>query len=642
MVKVDEGIGIPVLITPWSAKFLAGSLNAAQARIILEINADPLTIELGGTGANSAIQAFDNLSPLNTLGDVLTHNGTNNIRLAGQTTTTKKFLSQTGNGSISALPVWAQVAPGDLTGWPANAAGFLQNNGSGTLSWGTPTGGSGDEFDSTFSFWKLDEYSGTRYDSHGNNHLTELGGAVDSDLGVNGRAALFTSADQFGLKCATPNAALAVGDYDWFFACRYYLNNPLGLSENRYIVVKPGDDDNEEFAVVLEEASIDGRGIVFYIAGADESYPAVASSEEIIDGEWVFIAAWYNKSESKLYLRVNDTVDSQAITTTPAALDGSEFVLGHQDDNFTEFQTQGFDGLIDDVMFARWLPSTALLDALQAGATYPESFSAGGVMGFANPTASVGLTAVNGSASTAMRSDGAPALDVGIAPTWTQSHLFQAGLAVGTNDNTLTRSTNDLLYSVNSANAIYFQVVNNAGKRAYFGTTSGGNTLLMADTGKSLYLSANNDGNGLVVISQYGVIPISDNSIPFGDPSIRWQGGYFSVGVFTPRKIQARSSTPTNAASAESFSHYTNTGASGATTINLPAAAAGLTYSFSIEAAQTLTVAANGTDTIRIAGTASSAGGNISSGTIGDCIALICSQTGKWVSLAHEGTWTIA
>lgn len=44
----------------------------------------------------------------------------------------------------------------------------------------------------------------------------------------------------------------------------------------------------------------------------------------------------------------------------------------------------------------------------------------------ANPTASVGLTAVNGSADTYMRSDAAPALSQSIAPTWTGSHTFTA------------------------------------------------------------------------------------------------------------------------------------------------------------------------------------------------------------------------
>lgn len=49
---------------------------------------------------------------------------------------------------------------------------------------------------------------------------------------------------------------------------------------------------------------------------------------------------------------------------------------------------------------------------------------AGGVTGLANPTASIGLTAVNGSATTSMRSDAAPALSQAIAPTWTNRHIF--------------------------------------------------------------------------------------------------------------------------------------------------------------------------------------------------------------------------
>ncbi len=53
----------------------------------------------------------------------------------------------------------------------------------------------------------------------------------------------------------------------------------------------------------------------------------------------------------------------------------------------------------------------------------------GGVTGLANPSASVGLTAVNGAATTAMRSDAAPALSQSIAPTWSGSHYFTATLA---------------------------------------------------------------------------------------------------------------------------------------------------------------------------------------------------------------------
>jgi hypothetical protein len=46
----------------------------------------------------------------------------------------------------------------------------------------------------------------------------------------------------------------------------------------------------------------------------------------------------------------------------------------------------------------------------------------------ANPSATVGLTAVNGSAGSYMRSDGAPALSQAIVPTWTGIHTFSANL----------------------------------------------------------------------------------------------------------------------------------------------------------------------------------------------------------------------
>lgn len=70
--------------------------------------------------------------------------------------------------------------------------------------------------------------------------------------------------------------------------------------------------------------------------------------------------------------------------------------------------------------------SLTSVGTLSAG-SIPYSLVTGGpssVSG-ANPTASVGLTAVNGSAGTFLRSDGAPALDQTIAPTWTGQHLFK-------------------------------------------------------------------------------------------------------------------------------------------------------------------------------------------------------------------------
>jgi hypothetical protein len=61
----------------------------------------------GGTGQTTASAAFNALSPVTTLGDLIYGSGTNtNTRLAGNTTTTRRVLTQTGTGTVSAAPVW--------------------------------------------------------------------------------------------------------------------------------------------------------------------------------------------------------------------------------------------------------------------------------------------------------------------------------------------------------------------------------------------------------------------------------------------------------------------------------------------------------------------------------------------------------
>ena len=70
---------------------------------------------LGTTNGGTGLTGY-------TLGDMLYSGATDTIsKLAGNTTTTKKFLSQTGTGAASAAPVWAQPAASDITGLAASA-----------------------------------------------------------------------------------------------------------------------------------------------------------------------------------------------------------------------------------------------------------------------------------------------------------------------------------------------------------------------------------------------------------------------------------------------------------------------------------------------------------------------------------------
>jgi hypothetical protein len=90
-------------------------LGIGTANQVLKVNAGAtapeygtLAIAGGGTGQTTATAAFDALAPTTTLGDVSYHNGTDNVRLAGNITTTPKFLGQTGDGANSAAPTWVQ------------------------------------------------------------------------------------------------------------------------------------------------------------------------------------------------------------------------------------------------------------------------------------------------------------------------------------------------------------------------------------------------------------------------------------------------------------------------------------------------------------------------------------------------------
>lgn len=80
----------------------------------------------------------------------------------------------------------------------------------------------------------------------------------------------------------------------------------------------------------------------------------------------------------------------------------------------------------------------------------------GSFAGFANPSASAGLTAVNGSAATAMRSDGAPALDQSISPTWSGNHAF----------------SNPILGAVGSASAPEYTFTGHTGYGFFYDSTN--------------------------------------------------------------------------------------------------------------------------------------------------------------------------
>lgn len=83
-----------------------GIMRVTTATGIIDSLAIPLIATLGGTG----IATY-------TLGDTLYSSAANTLaKLAGNITTTKQYLSQTGDGALSAAPIWSTISGGDITG----------------------------------------------------------------------------------------------------------------------------------------------------------------------------------------------------------------------------------------------------------------------------------------------------------------------------------------------------------------------------------------------------------------------------------------------------------------------------------------------------------------------------------------------
>lgn len=171
----------------------------------------------------------------------------------------------------------------------------------------------------------------------------------------------------------------------------------------------------------------------------------------------------------------------------------------------------------------------------------------------------------------------------------------------------------------------------------------------VCDISNAIY---NIGGMGIAVAANYGFVFAQSNSAPYdtkdaglhragvgGTQSDNGTAG--ALGYHLSSRLVTAKTANYTVLTADKSTLFTNTGAAGAINFSLPAAVLGNTYTASVEAAQTLTCTANGTDTIRLVGTVSAAGGTIASATIGTTWTLVCTQTGKWVVISHEGSPTV-
>lgn len=126
--KIDRNYGTVVLYSDGANYFTrggihipAGSLKSATTTVDVAAATAPSANQvLTATDSTHATWQTPYSNPMTTLGDILYENSTPAAtRLAGNTTSTNKFLTQTGTGSVSAAPAWNIIVSGDI---PNNAA----------------------------------------------------------------------------------------------------------------------------------------------------------------------------------------------------------------------------------------------------------------------------------------------------------------------------------------------------------------------------------------------------------------------------------------------------------------------------------------------------------------------------------------
>ena len=226
---------------------------------------------------------------------------------------------------------------------------------------------------SLVSYWKLDEASGTRNDSHGTNHLTDNASNISGIAGKISNGADFSgsggqSTTQFLTRAS--NSTLQAGNIDYTFTSwfKFDANPPGGL--HRAIFSKDDANTKRDYALLWEQST---NKLVFLIGAGTSSVEACYATTfgAPTTGVWYFCVCGYNAATHKAFIQVNNgAVDETTIILTPGVTTNA-FCIGAE--SFVNFRIP-MDGLIDEVGYWKRLLTAGEKTTLYnsgAGLTYP-------------------------------------------------------------------------------------------------------------------------------------------------------------------------------------------------------------------------------------------------------------------------------
>ena len=227
------------------------------------------------------------------------------------------------------------------------------------------TAGGSSLLTSLVGYWKLDEASGTRNDSHGSNHLTD-NNTVTQATGKQGNAAQFTRANSESLSI-TDNAALSTGDIDFTIAAWVYLDSKPGAGMT---VASKDASGQREFALDWLNTSDAFRFFITNNAGTFRIIPDSIGAKSA--STWYFLVGWHDAAANTVNIQINNgTIYSLATSGTAPTDTTSDFRIGAS--GVAGFEGY-FDGRIDEVGYWKRVLTSDEKTALYnggSGTTYP-------------------------------------------------------------------------------------------------------------------------------------------------------------------------------------------------------------------------------------------------------------------------------
>lgn len=185
------------------------------------------------------------------------------------------------------------------------------------------------------SYWKFDEATGTRNDSHGTNHLTETGVAVPSQAGIISNATLcntFAGVQTLDNLAPSPNlwtytSGLTVAG--WLF-----INGNMTLSAGSFLTCP---SSNSSFGIA---SSIFPANQLRFFADSPMFTLQVVTPVPVL-GAFFFIRMWVDPADNKLHAKINEGTTLDSIGTfTPFSPDAQTLLrFGRPNDAFVNYDT---------------------------------------------------------------------------------------------------------------------------------------------------------------------------------------------------------------------------------------------------------------------------------------------------------------